>query len=395
MMHLWFRFVFPVAIILALAACRGGGSQDETPEPTAAQVAVATTTPAVQPRPSITSTPAATASATPAATPAPTAVVTSPTPTVAETPSPEAAVSPSPIPTPTPDPAREPVAWYIDDLRQRTYNGCCIERVGVYEQTDAYTSWVIAYQSEDLRVTGLMAIPNGDGPFPVAIINHGYFAFDDYDTGWDTLREVRFMASNGYVAIAPDYRNYAGSDEGDHVFIPGYVYDVRNLLVALHELPEADPERIGMMGHSMGGGITLQNIVSGANIKVAALFGTVTADEAERWDARINRWSGGTEATSFSDRYGTPSEVPEVYARMSVSSYWDAVEVPVIIHHGDADTTTPIEWAYDIEAGLAAAGKQVEMHVYPGAGHSFNGVDFDLVMSRTLAFFDAVLRPAP
>ena len=201
------------------------------------------------------------------------------------------------------------------------------------------------------------------------------------------------MASNGYVAVAPDYRNYAGSDDGDHLFVPGYVYDVRNLLVALKELPEVDGARIGIMGHSMGGGITLQSLVSGADIKVAALFGTVSANEAENWDARVNRWGGGPEAGALAERYGTPAEAPEIYARMSPASYWDAVTAPVIIHHGDADNVTPIQWAYDVEAGLRAAGKPVELYVYPGAGHSLNGADFDLAMARTLAFFDAVLRP--
>jgi uncharacterized protein len=267
----------------------------------------------------------------------------------------------------------------------------------VYEETDLYTSWTMAYQGDGLRLTGLMAVPNGEGPFPVAIFNHGYFPFDEYNTGYDTLREVQYMARAGYIAVAPDYRNYAGSDDGDHIFEPGYVYDVRNLIEALKELDEVDADRIGMSGHSMGGGITLQNIVSGADVKAAVLYGTVTGDEAERYQARINRWNasgstGSNQAVEFSERYGTPEESPEIYARMSAGNYLDRVEVPVLIHHGDADTSTPIEWAYDIEAGLQEAGKDVQMYVYEGGGHSFQGYYFEQMMQRTLEFFDEHVR---
>lgn len=372
-------FVFAlVTLTLASVACSGVGAGDQASPvgPTATQAESP-----VNPAPP--STPAQT---TPAAPPTPSPVPTDPP-----------APTPTVVPTPTPNPETEPVAWYIESIREKTYDGCCLERVRLYEQGNGYTAWVIAYQGDGLRLTGLMAVPDGPGPFPAAIINHGYFPFDGYDTGWDTLREVRFMAQNGYVAVAPDYRNYAGSDDGDYVFVPGYVYDVRNLLVALQQLPEVQSDRIGMMGHSMGGGITLQQIVSGAEVQVVALFGTVTADEAERYQARMTRWAenpdGDSRARAFAERYGTPEERPEVYAKMSPENYWSEVTVPVLIHHGDADDVTPLQWALDIEAGLRAAGKPVELHVYPGAGHSLNGADFDLAMARTLAFFDAVLRP--
>jgi uncharacterized protein len=383
-----------LTIMLVITACGGDSSENPTPNPTQPVVAQQTPTAAPEPTPQ----PEPTPTPEPTSTPEPTPTET-PEPTATPEPSPTPAPSPTPGPTPepTPDPETEPVAWYIDQIAAKEYDGCCLERLRVYEQGANYTSWVIAYQGDGLRLTGLMAVPHGEGPFPVAIFNHGFFPFDQYDTGYDTLREVRFMASNGYIAVAPDYRNYAGSDEGEYIFEPGYVYDVRNLIYALRELPEADADRIGMSGHSMGGGITMQNIVSGAEVKAAVLYGTVTANEAERWDARMRRWSagGGTgsnRALQFSDRYGTPEEVPEVYARMSVDSFWENVQVPVIIHHGDADATTPIEWAYDIEAGLREAGKEVTLYVYPGAGHSFQGADFDLMMQRTLAFFDEHVR---
>jgi uncharacterized protein len=377
-----------IALFL-LAACNRDDASESNPEPTPTPP-VAEETATATPSPSPSPTPEPTATTTPTPEPSPT-----------QTPQPTATPDPTPAPVVTPEsvgnPETEPVAWYIEAIAEKEYDGCCLERLNVYEEGSNYTAWVIAYQGDGLRLTGLMAVPHGEGPFPVAIFNHGYFPFDEYDTGYDTLREVRYMAQAGYLTLAPDYRNYAGSDEGDYIFEPGYVHDVRNLIEALKDVAEADSERIGMSGHSMGGGITLQNIVSGADVKAAVLYGTVTAFEDERYQARIQRWSdsGGTgsnRAIEFSDRYGTPDDVPEIYARMSAGNYFDQIEVPVLIHHGDADPTTPIEWAYAIEQGLRDAGIAVEMHVYAGAGHSFQGYYFELMMQRTLEFFDQHVR---
>ncbi|HUY99845.1 MAG TPA: alpha/beta fold hydrolase [Thermomicrobiaceae bacterium] len=376
------RLLALVALVLAASlGCRVPGSIGVTAptasaSPTAA-AAVASTALTVTPSPTL----APTATETP--TPAPTAT-------------PIATPTPAPTPTATPNPDTEPVAWYIDSLRTRAYNGCCLERTSVYEHGASYTAWLVAYRSEGLRITGLMAVPNGSGPFPAVIVNHGHFAFNDYGPGWDTIREVRYLASHGYVAVAPDYRNYAGSDQGDYTFVPGYVYDVRNLILALQQLPEVRGDRIGMLGHSMGAGITLQEIVSGADVQVAALFGTVSADEAQYFDARVHLWSAtgqpDANTAAFFQKYGTPAQSPGVYAKMSPANYFANVQIPVIIHHGTADTTTPLQWAKDVDAGLRAAGKSVQFYVYPGAGHSFNGADWDLAMARTLALFDSVLK---
>ena len=48
------------------------------------------------------------------------------------------------------------------------------------------------------------------------IMNHGFIPVEDYVTGMDSRRESPFVASNGYVAIHPDFRNYAGSDDDEN-----------------------------------------------------------------------------------------------------------------------------------------------------------------------------------
>jgi dipeptidyl aminopeptidase/acylaminoacyl peptidase len=225
----------------------------------------------------------------------------------------------------------------------------------------------------------------------VALVNHGHFATTPgaYDSGWDTLRELMFFARNGYITIASDYRNYARSDKGDNDREPGYVIDILNLIEAVKKMPQADPNQITIMGHSMGGEITLTAMVVNKDIKVAGLFGTMSPDEVDDYNARL-KWSGGPNQ-NWNAVYGTPDSNPEAYRLMSPLTYFNDVKVPAIIHVGTNDTTTPPAWSVKTRDAMVAAGKKAELYTYPGQGHSLNGAAFDQAMQRTLAFFNAAL----
>ena len=52
----------------------------------------------------------------------------------------------------------------------------------------------------------MMAVPKGQGPFPVIILNHGYIAPSQYWTGADTYDASTYLASRGFLTISPDFR---------------------------------------------------------------------------------------------------------------------------------------------------------------------------------------------
>jgi dipeptidyl aminopeptidase/acylaminoacyl peptidase len=301
-----------------------------------------------------------------------------------------------PTATATPAPTKAPeLPRFIEALRNRSYNGGEIKLDRLYSRTNAYTANLIYYQSDGLKISGLMFVPNGPAgkKYPVALVNHGYFnpTPADYDSGWDTLRELMFFASNGYITIASDYRNYARSDKGDNDREPGYVIDILNLIDAVKKFPQADPDKITIMGHSMGGEITQTVMVVNPDIRVAALFGTMSPDTVDNYYARIN-WNGGRPNQKWNETYGTPESNPAAYRLMSPLTYFKDVKVPVIIHIGSNDTTTPPAWSVKTRDALQAAGKKVEFYSYQGQGHSLNGAAFDQAMQRTLAFFNAALK---
>lgn len=286
----------------------------------------------------------------------------------------------------------QPEQFFINAIRQQPPNGGDLVCGEMVEEHPGFTVWHINYRSHELRISGLMAQPHGTPPFPSVIMNHGFFPPENYYSGKGAKHELRALAERGYLTIVPDYRNYGNSDSGDNTFHPGYLHDVRNLMPALTRLPRVDRNRIAMMGHSMGAGLTLQTLATTDGIRAAALLGTVTGRETERYEARLNRWSRDSGAAargldSFSERYGTPESAPESVDRMSVINFLDTVDIPIIMHHGDEDNICPLRWANEIRERLVSHGKHVDFHLYPDAGHVFRDDSFDVMIERTDRFF--------
>ena len=80
----------------------------------------------------------------------------------------------------------------------------------VRERTAAYTSYDASYRSGHLRVTGVLNIPTGKGPFPAVVLAHGYIDPAIYVSGQGMTRERGYLATQGFVAFHVDYRNHAG-----------------------------------------------------------------------------------------------------------------------------------------------------------------------------------------
>jgi len=304
-----------------------------------------------------------------------------PTPTITPTPTNTPTRRP-PTPTNTPDPR---LPYYITRLRKRTYKGGTVEITGDIAENEHYAAYYVSYPSGDLTITGYMYVPQGRGPFPVVIFNHGAYDPEMYFTGTGTQREADYLARHGYLTIAPDYRNYGGSSPGDSLLLVGYVQDVLNLVNSVGTIDRADPSRVGMWGHSMGGGVTIKACVVSNRIKVVALFGSVGADEKDNY-----YWNGATRL-KVHQMFGLPERNPGPYAWLSPIKYLDAAP-PMSIHHGEADDVVPIEFSEKLHKKMREAGRPVEYFTYPGQPHTFQGEGWQLAMERVLAFFDKYLK---
>lgn len=315
------------------------------------------------------------------------------TPTLLPTATPDPTATPQP-PTPTPDPYANLAPYTIEGLRSRTYGTGTIEIVSVLEETPNFTRYLFAYPSDGLRITGMLNRPYGDGPFPVVILNHGYYPLDVYQTGNGTKLAADYLANNGFLTLSPDYRSHAGSDDAPNVFRAGHVIDTLNLIPLAQQLPEAQPGRIGMWGHSNGGAITAKVIAISDQIAAALIYAPASSNIVEDYWFRVERASLRGQTIDPIDWPVRPEEAPDLYNRLSPLNYAQYVTADVLIIWGSNDEIVPRKWPEDLATSLQAAGKAVEFVVYDGQPHSFDANGNALYLPRMVDFLQTELSAA-
>jgi dienelactone hydrolase len=298
-----------------------------------------------------------------------------------------------------PDPKLAPDPVSLAALRLKPSagrDGRDLKVVRTIARTGAYTQYGITYHSDGRQISGVMYVPAGRGPFPVIIMNHGYIPIAEYTTGMDSKRESPFLASNGYVAIHPDFRNYASSDDDPEADADtntfGWTEDALNLVTAVQrsDLPYLDAGRIGMWGHSNGGQVGLQVMSIDVDIKAYVLFAPTSPDYVDNF----NRWTRPERprlVAAIQAKHGLPEENPDFWRGISSGPWFDQVSAPVLLFHGTGDTNTPYDWSVRTVQLLRAAGKDITFVSPRGENHLFSSAAFSGptgVGAQMLAFFD-------
>jgi dipeptidyl aminopeptidase/acylaminoacyl peptidase len=290
------------------------------------------------------------------------------------------------------------LSYTVEGLRNRELPGGTIEITNYWEETDRFTRYLIRYPSVDpapgsgqsLTISGMMAVPKGNGPFPVIILAHGYIPPSRFWSGADTYDMSTHLASQGFLTISPDFRGLGRSDSGQDYFRTGWAVDMINLISSLPSLPQADPQRVGIWGHSLGGSAAARVMVVDPRVKATVLYAPVTADDQELLRQRGLSGGPGFGETGSLD-YSRVGRHPEFVEQLSPMEHMDLVAGPVQIHQGSADRTTPPRWAQAIRDALQAAGKDVEYFSYPGQGHAFRGEAWRQFLDRITEFYRQAL----
>jgi dipeptidyl aminopeptidase/acylaminoacyl peptidase len=187
-------------------------------------------------------------------------------------------------------------------------------------------------------------------------------------------------------------RGYAPSDTGDNLFRVGMAIDVLNLIALVQSqsggtdpLRTAMPDRIGMWGHSMGGGITTRVLTVTDDVRAAVLYAAMSGDEQKNYEA-IRQWSGQTRGL---DEFNVPVET---LPRISPMYFFQNITAAVSIHHGTADATVPLDWSVLTCDQLSALGKSVECIYYQDMPHTFYGAGDEEFIQNTVQFFNRHLK---
>jgi len=298
-----------------------------------------------------------------------------------------------------PDPTDPPHAVSLPALFDRRFTGGGLRLVREVLRTDAYASYSVTYRSERLRISGVLNVPHGPGPFPALVLAHGYIDPAYYANGQGMRREQDWLARAGYVVLHTDYRNHAGSSKDPHAerrMRLGYTVDAINAVNALRATARAlvDDERIGLVGRSMGGGVVYNVLtVAPGLVDAAVVFAPVSSWTPDNFDRWVRDDPGRSALSDFIlDEYGDPRTAPAFWRGISPRTYFDRVTEPVLIHHGTSDDSCPLVWSRRSTRALTRAGVDVRLEIYPGEEHAF-GPQWPLSMRRTTAFLDRRLRP--
>jgi dipeptidyl aminopeptidase/acylaminoacyl peptidase len=307
----------------------------------------------------------------------------------------QTAVSPSQTPSPRArKTTKPPHPVSIQALINKSYDGRDLKRGRLLADFGAYKRYLITYRGDGLVISGVMNVPDGKGPFPVLVLNHGYIDPDTYFPGQGMPREHDYLARHGYVVLHTDYRGHASSDDDkdvDYELRLPYAVDTINAVKAVKssKLPYLDKDRVGWLGRSMGGNVTLTALVAQPGlVDAAVIYASTSSLVADNWKqfyrpsedrARVN---GRIKRT-----YGLPNDSPDFWRAASPRPYFHRVTEPLLVHHGTADDTCPIRWSESTVKALRAADKDVAFVRYRGEGHTFER-QWRRSIERTVAFFD-------
>lgn len=296
----------------------------------------------------------------------------------------------------------------IAAMKKKSYPGSDL----VIEQTLSpggnYQQYIASYLSDGLKIYGLLTVPNGQKPsggWPIIIFDHGYIPPEQYRTTERYVAYVDAFARNGYIVFKSDYRGNGssqGQPEGAY-YSPAYATDVLNALSSLKRYKDANPNKIGMWGHSMGGNITLRDlVVDPKDIKVAVIWGGVVGsydDLMNNWQRRVSYQPPPSELAnrnnyrqSLIQIYGTPATNPTFWNAIDPTFHLSNITAPIQLHTGGADEEVPVAFSVNLYQKLQQLGKTVEYYNYPGGDHNISSPNFEPAMERSIQFFDKYLK---
>ncbi len=201
----------------------------------------------------------------------------------------------------------------------------------------------------------------------------------------------QLLATRGFAVLYPDAAQHLGTPMVDltKAVLPGV-----NKVI---DMGIADPDRLGVIGHSYGGYSTLSLIVQTTRFK-AAIAADGYADLMGHYGEMVA--SGTAFGTAIEEHGqglmgGTPWEFRERYVENSPIFYLDRVETPVLLVHGSKDSNIFPFLSDEVFVGLRRLGKEAEYAKYEGEEHSpiswsyANQVD---LCSRMIAWFEKYLK---
>jgi dipeptidyl aminopeptidase/acylaminoacyl peptidase len=269
--------------------------------------------------------------------------------------------------------------------------------VGGLEPSQFVRPHIVTYQSSDgTTISAFLYLPRGartDGSHPGLVMVRGGPTAQTQNR-WS--RDIQYLVSCGYVVIAPNYRGSTGFGkefmESNRRDLGGG--DLQDIIAARKFLIDhgfVKAERVGVMGGSYGGYLTLMALTKSPELWAAG----VSVVPFANW---FTEYENEDETLQAFDRMmmGDPVENRDFWIDRSPYFFVDRIKAPLLMLAGANDIRCPASETLDIEAKIREAGGTVEARIYENEGHGFmkreNSID---AFTRTVSFFARHLPPTP
>jgi esterase/lipase len=215
--------------------------------------------------------------------------------------------------------------------------------------------------------------------WPVIIFNHGFHpepfmngrrSIDGIsDRPGDYYRQIpQSLAHHGFLVVVPDYRGHNDSAGAEFTLketsTHWYARDVLGVVKALESINNIDKNHLFMLGHSMGGQVTLS---------VAGLLG--------------DKLSG---ASIWSTQLPTKTDSRDT-GLIRIVSQLELINSPLNIHHAKGDQTTLFSGSVTIANQLTQLSKQNNLYSYASDSHLFTDDNLRLAIDRDVTFFRHIM----
>ena len=222
------------------------------------------------------------------------------------------------------------------------------------------------HAADGLQLTGWLYPPAASGPWPVVVYLHGGPEAQERPV-YNSLFQSLVVA--GVAVFAANVRGSSGfgrsflhADDRDRR--PHAIADVAACVRHLAETGIADPRRIGCMGRSYGGYLTLAALVEWPELFAVGVDVCGMADFATFY-AGTEPWI----AAAAHAEYGHPEHDADLLRALSPIHRIERLRAPLLVVHGGQDTNVPVEQSERVVAALAARGVEHRYLVFPDEGH--------------------------
>lgn len=309
----------------------------------------------------------------------------------------------NPTPTSTPVPFNDLTVPYLRGKDYKSSLGTLTE----VSQSPDYASYITSYDSDGLKINGLLTRPLGvepQGGWPAIVFIHGYIPPAQYATlGPQYADYIDYLARSGFVVFKIDLRGNGDSEgePGGAYYSSDYVIDTLNAYAALQSMDFVDPKKIGLWGHSMAGNVVMRSAAAKPEIPAMVIWaGAVYSyEDMARYGIQDSSYDPPDSTSERSRRrreirkaHGEPDLDNPFWKQVAPVSYLGDLKGVIQIHHAIDDNVVDIGYARELKKFLDNTKVQHEIIEHGSGGHNISGDSFNAAMQQTVEFYEENLQ---